>query len=66
MPKAWNFFEVTHSTWSTLDRSLGHLRSVSMLATLNTNVELQRGELRTFLGLEDCADMEMCMLMEWV
>jgi hypothetical protein len=60
MPKAWNFFEVTHSTWSTLDSSLGHLRSVGMLATLIVDVELQRGdltkggELRTCLGLEDC------------
>jgi hypothetical protein len=63
VPKAWKFFEVTHSTWSTLDSLLGCLRSVGMLATLITDVELWRGdlmkggELRTFLGLEDCADM---------
>jgi hypothetical protein len=34
VPKAWNLFEVTHSTWSTLDRFLGCLRSVGMLATI--------------------------------
>jgi hypothetical protein len=62
MPKAWKFFEVTHSTWSTLNNSLGRLRSVSVLATLIANVELRRGdltkggELRTCLHLEDCAD----------
>ena len=60
VPKAWKIFEVTHSTWSTLDGSLGWLRSVGMLATLIADVELQRGdlkiqgELRTCLGLEDC------------
>jgi hypothetical protein len=53
---------VTHSTWNTLDSSLGRLRGVGMLATLIANIELQRGELtkggelRTCLGLEDCAD----------
>jgi hypothetical protein len=25
MPKAWKFFEVTHSTWSTLDSLLGNV-----------------------------------------
>jgi hypothetical protein len=65
VPKAWKFFEVTHSTWSTLDSSLGCLRSVGMLATLITDVELQRGdlmkggELRTFLCLEDCVDRQI-------
>jgi hypothetical protein len=34
MPKACNLFEVTHSTWSSLYSSLGHLWSVGMLATL--------------------------------
>jgi hypothetical protein len=65
MPKAWKFFEVTHSTWSTLDSSLGRLRSVGMLATLIADVELQRGdltkggELRTCLHLEDCVDRKI-------
>ena len=40
MPKACNFFEVTHSTWSIVDDSLGCLRSVGMLATLIKNGEL--------------------------
>jgi hypothetical protein len=65
MPKAWKLFGVTHSTWRTLDSSLGCLRSVGVLATLIVNVELQRGdlmkggELRTFLGLEDCVDRKI-------
>jgi hypothetical protein len=62
MPKAWKFFEVTHSTWITLDNSLDVLRSEGMLVTLITDVELQTcdlmkgGELRTCLHLEDCVD----------
>ena len=65
MPKAWKFFEVTNSNWSTLEGSLGHLRSVDTLDTLITNVELWRGdlieegELRTCLGFEDCADKQI-------
>jgi hypothetical protein len=57
-PKACNFFEVTHSTWS----SLGRLRSVGVLTTLIIDFEMKRsnsmegGELRTFLSLEDCVD----------
>ena len=62
LPKVWKFFEVAHSTLSTLDNSLGHLRSVSELTTLIADVELQRGdstkgdEMRTCLHLADCAD----------
>jgi hypothetical protein len=65
VPKAWKFFEVTHSTWSTLDSLLGCLRSVGVLATLIADVELWRGdlmeggELRTCLGLEDCVDRKI-------
>jgi hypothetical protein len=61
VPKAWKFFEVTYSTWSTLDSSFGHLRSVGTFATLIADVELRRGDLMkegalsTCLGLEDCA-----------
>jgi hypothetical protein len=56
---------VTYSTWSTLEISLGCLKSVGMLATLITDIDLWRGDsmegvdLRTFLGLEDCADMKI-------
>jgi hypothetical protein len=65
VPKAWKFFAVTHSTWSTLDNSLGRLRGVYELATLIIDVELRRGnlakggELRTCLSLEDCADKQI-------
>jgi hypothetical protein len=45
VPKAWKFFKVTHSNWSTSDSSMGRLRSVVMLATLIADVELQRGNL---------------------
>jgi hypothetical protein len=40
MPKAWKFFEVTHSAWRTLDNFFGRLRSVNILATLIVDVEL--------------------------
>jgi hypothetical protein len=59
VPKAWKFFEVKHSTWSTLENSLGCLISASTLATLTLDVALSRGDLmkggefRTFLRLED-------------
>jgi hypothetical protein len=65
VPKAWKLFEVTHYTWSTLDSLLGHLRSEGVLATLIVDVDLWRGdltkggELRAFLHLEDCADMQV-------
>jgi hypothetical protein len=65
VPKAWKFFEVNHSTWSTLENSLGHLKSVSVLATLITHVELERGDsmiggkLRTCFGSEDCVEMKI-------
>ena len=65
VPKAWKLFEVTRSTWNTLDSLLGCLRSVGMLATLITDVELhigdltKGGELRTFLHLEDCANKQI-------
>jgi hypothetical protein len=64
-PKAWKFFKVTYSTWSTLDNSLVCLRSVCALATLIAYVELWRGdsmkggELRTCLGFEDCVDRKI-------
>jgi hypothetical protein len=67
MPKEWKFFEVTFSTLSTLDSSLGCLRSVSVLDTLIIYFELWRvdsmkgSELRTFLTLEDCLDMHCSM-----
>jgi hypothetical protein len=57
MPKAWKFFEVTHSTWRTLDNCWDFLRSVGMISILITYVELWRGDLmkggefRTFLHL---------------
>jgi hypothetical protein len=44
MPKAWNFFEVAHSTWTTLDNLLEHSISEGALTTLIIYVELQRGD----------------------
>jgi hypothetical protein len=56
---------VNHSTWSTLENLWAYLKSVSVLSTLITDVELYRGdsmkggELRTCLGLEDCVEMKI-------
>jgi hypothetical protein len=59
MPKASNFYEVTHYTWSTLNGSLDVLRREGMLATLIANVELQRSELSTCLCLKVCVDKKI-------
>jgi hypothetical protein len=72
VPKAWKLFEVNYSTWNTLDGLLECLRSVSVLATLITYVELWRGDLmeegdlRTCLSLEDCVDMRIATLRDYL